>query len=114
MALTLSILSRRGYVCSTGTLLLLLCVICLACITSFSDAASTEDSQITCSYCQERGYAYMCNVTMSSGICFTYSGEMTCSKEKGCACCRSVSAAGCTFCSMEAEWDAYDDSDDDI
>ncbi|KAK7196198.1 hypothetical protein NESM_000555100 [Novymonas esmeraldas] len=96
-------------------LLLLLLAVGLACsVSTVTAAADRGDVALTCSYCQERGYPYLCQATMASGICFINSGEMSCNGEKGCTCCRTADAAGCTFCSVEAEWDTYDDGEEDI
>ncbi|KAG5488684.1 hypothetical protein JIQ42_00298 [Leishmania sp. Namibia] len=111
MASVLSILSCRGNSRGAQSWLLLLLLTCLMAIAS--SPAAAEELEMTCSYCQERGYPYLCHTTMASGICFSDSGEMQC-KDKKCACCRLSDAAGCTFCSMEAEWDKFDDSEEDI
>lgn len=76
--------------------------------------AAAAKAPLDCTYCQGRGFPYVCKATMESGICFVNSGDMRCEGEKGCECCRTASAAGCTLCSMEADWDAYDDDEDDI
>lgn len=115
MAPVVSIPSRRGNVGGAVALLplLLLLMLCLACIAS-SPAVAAEELKLSCSYCQERGYPYLCHATMESGTCFSNAGEINCNGAKGCTCCRLADAAGCTFCSMEAEWDTYDDGEEDI
>lgn len=96
-----------------GSLLLLALLMSLACSPLVAaDAANAE--AITCSYCQKRGFPYVCRAPLQSGLCFTNSGDVRCDGEKGCTCCRTADANGCTFCSMEADWDAYDDGEDDI
>ncbi|KPA81239.1 putative membrane-associated protein [Leptomonas pyrrhocoris] len=109
---TTTMRAARHSLNATGLLLFLL----LASLLLFSSSGAYADSSpdIDCNYCQGRGFPYVCNVTMASGICFMYSGDMRCNGEKGCQCCRTVSAAGCTLCSMEADWDAYDDDEADI
>ncbi|TPP48399.1 hypothetical protein CGC21_13745 [Leishmania donovani] len=79
-----------------------------------ADGSLVIELKLSCSYCQERGYPYLCHATMESGTCFSNAGEINCNGAKGCTCCRLADAAGCTFCSMEAEWDTYDDGEEDI
>jgi hypothetical protein len=93
---------------------LLLLVACLLLLGSASTHAKGDKVTIDCNYCQGRGFPYVCNVSMESGICFVNSGDMRCHGEEGCQCCRTASAAGCTLCSMEADWDLYDDDEADI
>ncbi|KAG5464112.1 hypothetical protein LSCM1_00292 [Leishmania martiniquensis] len=112
MAPTLSLRSRRGDSRAAVSWPLLLLLVCFLFVVS-SPAAAGEEGKVTCAFCQERGYPYLCQATMASGICFRNSGEMKC-KENKCTCCRLVDAAGCTFCSMEAEWDEFDDSEEDL
>lgn len=94
--------------------LLLLVLVGMLLCSSCGASGEAEKKAIDCNYCQARGFPYVCNVSMASGICFVNSGDMRCEGAKGCQCCRTASAAGCTLCSMEADWDAYDDDEADI
>lgn len=96
-----------------GPLLLLACVLLLL-LASASYHVTAAKPPLDCTYCQGRGFPYVCKATMESGICFVNSGDMRCEGEAGCQCCRTANAAGCTLCSVEADWDAYDDDEEDI
>lgn len=103
----------RHPVRATGLLLLLVACLLLL-LTVDGGQVNAEKPPLDCSYCRSRGFPYLCHATMASGICFVNSGDMRCEGEKGCECCRTTNAAGCSLCSMEADWDAYDDEEEDI